>query len=637
MRRLADRVSRIDEATHDQTPSGFCRGIIQVSYNAWHYMGANQWLSLVEAIFGELERWQAKNPSHTGSAISIRTGDKLRQELVANLDRAQRVKAQAAAELEAAMAAHDEAVKDHAACVSRSKWTEVSERFRSHCAADANAFKNINRAGRILGLNDLANNSEQLNDVLEQGRTLNRRATLLTSSVKVRRYLGNLVVLLIISIVIGLVGVVMVKLVVTDPKTWVDVLGKGVAAISTIGGVLAGLAILFLRNRASKALEVLQTYDSKLRHALQQTDAAFTYNQAVATEKVADSQKQLHAARTRFIDAVQSELLARQELDDFAKGGILKRVSEYYRQLISTGDQDLTAGVVPIIREDFASLSESIEPTRRQRFEDEPAFNRIVIYIEDLDQCPPAVVITVLQAIYLLLAFPLFVVVVSANPLWLIECLKPQYLKLADLEGKKIEDESVTAALKFLAKLIQVPFWIEPMAREGAIRFVDQALMTGDTPASPGRADEDRDGEREFLERIAAVMDASPRDLKRLINSYRLLKLTARSGDVLQFEERPAKRSEFLGAITELALLIAAPMEARYVFEVLAEKTRSSNFEDFFRSLESNPRIAESAHWKVIRDLLKTYEQFADAHDALTDLRRWSQKAARHSFNVSPR
>ncbi|MEZ5024500.1 MAG: P-loop NTPase fold protein [Chitinophagales bacterium] len=40
---------------------------------------------------------------------------------------------------------------------------------------------------------------------------------------------------------------------------------------------------------------------------------------------------------------------------------------------------------------------------------------RIVLYIDDLDRCPPKKVVEVLQAIHLILAFPLFVVVVGVD------------------------------------------------------------------------------------------------------------------------------------------------------------------------------------------------------------------------------
>ena len=44
---------------------------------------------------------------------------------------------------------------------------------------------------------------------------------------------------------------------------------------------------------------------------------------------------------------------------------------------------------------------------------------RIILYIDDLDRCPPKRVVEVLEAVHLLLAFDLFVVVVAVDARWL--------------------------------------------------------------------------------------------------------------------------------------------------------------------------------------------------------------------------
>ena len=56
-----------------------------------------------------------------------------------------------------------------------------------------------------------------------------------------------------------------------------------------------------------------------------------------------------------------------------------------------------------------------------------PRIDRIVLDIDDLDRCQPQQVVEVLQAIHLLLALNLFVVVVGVDPGWLIRSLKAQY------------------------------------------------------------------------------------------------------------------------------------------------------------------------------------------------------------------
>jgi len=50
-----------------------------------------------------------------------------------------------------------------------------------------------------------------------------------------------------------------------------------------------------------------------------------------------------------------------------------------------------------------------------------------VLYIDDLDRCPPDRVVEVLEAVHLLLAVPLFVIVVAVDPRWLLRAIGVHY------------------------------------------------------------------------------------------------------------------------------------------------------------------------------------------------------------------
>jgi hypothetical protein len=66
-------------------------------------------------------------------------------------------------------------------------------------------------------------------------------------------------------------------------------------------------------------------------------------------------------------------------------------------------------GIPALVRRDLERLSQLVEQqnARIDRAADDPGLriDSIMLYIEDLDRCPPAVVLQVLQAIHLLLAF----------------------------------------------------------------------------------------------------------------------------------------------------------------------------------------------------------------------------------------
>src|SRR5262249_16171907 len=71
------------------------------------------------------------------------------------------------------------------------------------------------------------------------------------------------------------------------------------------------------------------------------------------------------------------------------------------------------------------------------------SFERIILYIDDLDRCPPDKVVEVLQAVHLLLAFPLFVVVMAVDVRWVSQSLEAYYEKL--LLGDRAKDAADVA------------------------------------------------------------------------------------------------------------------------------------------------------------------------------------------------
>ena len=85
-------------------------------------------------------------------------------------------------------------------------------------------------------------------------------------------------------------------------------------------------------------------------------------------------------------------------------------------------------GLMAVIRRDFEDLIKrlqegQINPAKR--------VDRIILYLDDLDRLPAEKVIDVLQAVHLLLTFPLFVVVVCVDPRWLLHALKTNFGALA--------------------------------------------------------------------------------------------------------------------------------------------------------------------------------------------------------------
>jgi hypothetical protein len=146
-----------------------------------------------------------------------------------------------------------------------------------------------------------------------------------------------------------------------------------------------------------------------------------------------------------------------------------------------------------------------------------PVIERIVLYIDDLDRCPPRRVVEVLEAVHLILAMPLFIVVIAVDPGWLDQSLRIHYLELlaATADDERVdqraapteqarEDGARTVGrvarersrergdaweptpLHYLEKIIQVPFALRPMGIRGVEKLVESLLpVAAATDATP--------------------------------------------------------------------------------------------------------------------------------------------------------
>jgi hypothetical protein len=102
---------------------------------------------------------------------------------------------------------------------------------------------------------------------------------------------------------------------------------------------------------------------------------------------------------------------------------------------------------------------------------------RIVLYIDDLDRCPPRRVVEVLAAVHLMLALDLFIVIVAVDNRWLKRSLKRHHRDLFGLIASD-RDDLGTTPLDFLDKIFQIPYGLRPMTTAGG-----RALLTALLPA----------------------------------------------------------------------------------------------------------------------------------------------------------
>ncbi|MFJ8909785.1 P-loop NTPase fold protein [Amycolatopsis sp. NPDC102389] len=293
-------------------------------------------------------------------------------------------------------------------------------------------------------------------------------------------------------------------------------------------------------------------------------------------------------------------------------------------------------GVFARVREDLAGLSADLADAREQWLlaggKGKPPLERIVLYIDDLDRCPPSKVIEVLAAVHLLLALPAFVVVVAVDPRWLRRCLDQHHEELFGAgEARRAE---------YLDKIFQIVFTLRPMG-SAADELIDALMPIGERePRKPAHEEwpEDESGpergepvevvvqdtapptfynmrpdrlrltevERDFVHVLRKKLN-TPREIRKLVNLYRLVRIGIPDAELEAFVGGP-----YRAVLVLLTLLVADPEAARSTFIALSagESSRDAFPPEWRLDVESFDDLQVYRNWvgTLARFSFETYD-----------------------------
>ena len=467
---------------------GYVRDVVHVGFNAWHYADSNLWASLGDEIFRKLI---AELPSKAG-AQEEELREQIAEGLVATEDLRTRQE-QAAAETVRYAREADQA---------RAAQQAGTRQLLTAMARSAELRGYLDRAWRFLGVSDQAEQADLLARQLAGERQ---------DAVVLRGLLGKRSTLLIAAVCLTALLVTIAGAII--PAGWGARL-FGAGGLSTIALVL-GWAVTLAR-RVNGGLAALRTAAVK---AADESDASIRkaesgLRKAQADEKAATAQAG-HAA------AHVADLQRRLDAFDPAQ-----QAYAFLAERAASRDYASQLGLVSTIRKDLLHLVKVLKNSRGTVGIAEPsgtaadttpasppgpadpdtaapahAIDRIILYIDDLDRCRPRQVVEVLEAVHLLLALDLFVVVVGVDPRWLLRSLRDQYPGLLDagvqapLPGGGALSDATTA--DYLEKIFNIPFVLPgfPAARLGQLVRGMNRLAQGSAgdgapaaPSSPGPA-----------------------------------------------------------------------------------------------------------------------------------------------------
>ncbi len=506
MDRLKNRIEKISNGANasglPQSQLPFYKHIVQIKFNAWHYAESNLWASLTEHIFSELNL--------SGNDVSQeQERDDRRKELVEQIDL---LKAQEVEAADRIRLAEDELRKaqeelKQAKARADQRILPVSDVLATIESPEINA--DVKEFLAELGLDAATNSAKELYTALTGARaTLQQGQFLLTSGFKGggKKKLAHSAYLLLILISGPLLALAISALVI-----WL----RGTELMAQISGFVGGLtamlsstAVLVQKqaDRGSRLLASIEQANQKLETAM---DARRAADLKQVLQGVEERNGALRAAREEHENTIQEIEQKQSDLCELDPDQVLaKRIgaradSDDYRKYL---------GLMALISRDFNDLSEDVDHLNRtllaapneenSRIEkSSKVINRIVLYIDDLDRCPPQRVVKVLEAIHLLMAIPLFVVVVGVDARWISRSLVHHYARmLRDDSGSGTDDggsgtgdgndgacgrthlEAVPDFARqatphdYLEKIFQIPLWLGRIGVDGARSMVSELV-----------------------------------------------------------------------------------------------------------------------------------------------------------------
>lgn len=602
----------------------FAEYIVQVKFNSWHYSDSNLWASLITQIFESLNDYASKKENGKNAIEAIYKKLEITGLQIGETQRKIEETEIEVEKLEEQKNTIEEIVEQKKETLKLWRTGDlISIVFKDpYIRAD---FENIKEQFKSEALiDDLNELDARMSEVTTAGDRIIKSFQLFRKNRK-----GNWWIVWLVFLV-ALAGIYLI----TGPYDFIlnYAVNQFTRIIATVVFVTAGITKLYPYFRKVslfyRRLRSLKETIEKEKQGVRIKEQDEITKLAMEIEKLESKKEMLEKEK---VSKVKDKEMLENQLTDIGSGKLLANFlagrstdDNYIKQL----------GIISWIRKDFSRLNELFVLQEKVKKDqavtpvDGIKIDRIVLYIDDLDRCNEDTVVKVLEAIHLLLAFPLFVVVVGVDPRWLDNALNEKYKTLF---GKKTGETSGTgneipvihydrpaSSYDYLEKIFQIPFSLKPINKEGREDLLSylvknemktpesyaeksqssgalvtteeqvdsNSLSDADTnipvsPANPvGAKEEEVDKisrlvflpqELQFMQDISALFGHTPRTINRYVNIYRIIKAHKSFNPEGIFTE-----NEFRAVMLGLAIIVGYPEDAgQFIREIHKSKDKS--------------------------------------------------------------
>ncbi|MDQ3109533.1 MAG: P-loop NTPase fold protein, partial [Bacteroidota bacterium] len=380
----------------------YCTKITHITFNAWHYSDGNLWASMMVHIFDELLK----------KIAASKTRDELREELIKKLSatsnavfEAEKKLGETTLKLNVAKQALLDFNLNRIAIEEKLNTVRFSLRDLFGTLMKDAQFKSIieqvkSKTGYVKAIETKEQLEEWKNEMESLGMRWKRALTNLFRANK------TYAIICILALLIPPLTLLIIKT--FDLTTWFNNIYK------IIGAAIA-FAIPFserIINQFRKFNSSLDRVEQMQKERMDKISFELKERENILKDEIKIHETAVHEKQKLVQKAKDDEDKAKAELEGI---DINRQLSSFIQQRQGGNSYHQHLGIISLIRKDFGLLSQYLKDSRKEKKTEDRIIDRIVLYIDDLDRCKTDRVVAVLEAVHLLLAIDLFVVVVGVD------------------------------------------------------------------------------------------------------------------------------------------------------------------------------------------------------------------------------
>ena len=240
-----------------------------------------------------------------------------------------------------------------------------------------------------------------------------------------------------------------------------------------------------LRGEAQFWITVITSTLVTLLPTLKALDDYITAVQKEQAQIKSDQETLLEEARTQDSTLIQEinqlKLQVREQKERIGLTASHSSLMDFVTARLDEESYGQHLGLMQQVRQDLQDLSNRLTPGSHNMEQLKTLFPRgparVVLYIDDLDRCPPNRVIEVLEAIQLLLKTELFIVVLAIDDRYIARALEQVYKGVLTRHGSP-------SGIDYLEKIIQIPYRMRPIAPNIVADYLRSQVTVTSTESS---------------------------------------------------------------------------------------------------------------------------------------------------------